>query len=151
MKSIPRVAILALMMLTITTQAEAKPEVSNTHEAISQVAMDYFYGMANGDMELMSKSFDMEYGDIKYPISDPKTQKTVIEHFEFSEFVNVFKDNSNKPWEGKILSIDVVDDRMAMVKFSLKTKKRDYVDYLGMYKRDGNWRIVNKMTINTRK
>jgi len=148
MKKILRTVILPLMMLTMT--AEAQPEMSDTHAEISQVAMDYFNGMANGDMELMAKAFDMDYGDIKYPVTDPETKKTSIRHIHFSEFVNVFKDLRNMPWVGKVLSIEVVDDRMAMVKFSLKTQERDYVDFLGMYKRNGNWRIVNKMTINTK-
>lgn len=146
-----RSAIVPIMVLIMATQAAAEPDMNDTHVAISQVAMDYFNGMANGDMELMVKAFDMEYGDIKYMQPDPETQKTAIRHIHFSEFVNVFKDLSNMPWVGKILSIDVVDDRMAMVKFSLKTQERDYVDYLGLYKRNGNWRIVNKMTIDTRK
>ena len=151
MKNTLRAAILPLAILTMTSHVEAKPEISDTHEAISQVAMDYFNGMANGDLDLMAKAFDMEYGDIKYMIPDENTKKTIIRHIHFSEFVNVFKNLSNMPWTGKILSVDVVDDRMAMVKFSLKTEKRDYVDYLALYKRNGNWRIVNKMTIDTRK
>lgn len=65
--------------------------------------------------------------------------------------MNVFKGNKNKPWLSKILSVDIVDERMALVKLSLKTKNSDYVDYLTMYKRNNKWRIVNKMFIDTRK
>ena len=151
MKNTLRAAILPLVMLTMTAHVKAQPEISDTHEAISQVVKDYFNGMANGDLDLMAKAFDMEYGDIKYMVPDENTKKTTIRDIHFSEFVNVFKNLSNMPWTGKILSLDVVDDRMAMVKFSLKTDKRDYVDYLAMYKRNGNWRIINKMTIDTRK
>lgn len=151
MKTKMWIAMLPLLCAGIVTQVNAEPKTGTTHEAITQVALDYFNGMANGDLELLGKAFDMEYGDVKILDTDPKTQKNSIRVIPFSKFVNAFKGNSNKPWTSNILSIDIVDDRMAIVKLNLITKKSHYVDYLTMYKRDNNWRIVNKMFVDTKK
>ena len=145
------ISALPIVLMVVVLQVHAKPNSGNTHEAIIEAAKSYFYGMANGDLELLGQAFDMEYGDAKILDTDPDTQKQTIRRIPFSKFVNAFKGNSNKPWDLDILSIDIVDDRMALVKLSLKTKKSHYVDYLTMYKRDGKWRIVNKMFVDTKK
>jgi len=51
----------------------------------------------------------------------------------------------------KILSVDIVDDKMAMVKLDFDTPKTHYVDYLVMYKRNNQWRIVNKTFVANKK
>ena len=92
----------------------------------------------------------MEYGDVKILDTAPDTKKKTIRRIPFSKFVIAFKGNTNTPWKSEILSIDIVDNQMELVKLSLKTKKSHYVDYLTMYKRDNKWRIVNKMFVDTK-
>lgn len=151
MKPIIRYVMLPLALIAIMTQVVAKPVSSSTHEVVTKVAIDYFNGMANGDLDLLGEVFDMDYGDVKILDTDPDTQKNSIRRIPFAKFVNAFKGNSNKPWVSDILSVDIVDDRMALVKLSLKTEKSHYVDYLMMYKRDNKWRIVNKVFVDTKK
>lgn len=151
MKALITMVTTGLMLMGIASQAMAQPVSSSTHEAVTQVAINYFNGMANGDLELLGEAFDMDYGDVKILDTDAETQKNSIRRIPFSEFVNAFKGNTAKPWVSEILAVDIVDDRMALVKLSLKTKKSHYVDYLTMYKRDNKWRIVNKMFVDTRK
>ena len=151
MKTVNLIMSLSIVLSVTMAQVNAQPITSNTHELVTKVAKDYFNGMANGDLELLGQAFDMEYGDVKILDTDPKTQIHSIRRIPFSKFVNAFKGNANKPWTSEILSVDIVDDRMALVKLSLKTKKSHYVDYLTMYKRNGNWRIINKMFVDTKK
>jgi len=151
MKTVIQSAMLFLVFIGIMPQANANSISSSTHETVTKIAIDYFNGMANGDLDLLGEVFDMEYGDVKILDTDPDTQKNSIRRIPFSKFVNAFKGNTNKPWISDILSVDIVDDRMALVKLSLKTKKSHYVDYLTMYKRDNKWRIVNKMFVDTKK
>ena len=136
--------------MIVVFQVHAKPSSSNTHEAIIKAAKNYFYGIANGDLEILGQAFDMEYGDVKILDTDPDTKKKTIRRIPFSKFVIAFKGNTNTPWKSEILSIDIVDNQMELVKLSLKTKKSHYVDYLTMYKRDNKWRIVNKMFVDTK-
>jgi hypothetical protein len=50
----------------------------------------------------------------------------------------------NKPFEFKILSIDVVQDQ-AMAKIHCPLFDFNYIDFLGFLKEDGKWKIVTKM------
>lgn len=149
MKTVIQYVMLPLVFMGIVTQVVAKPVSSSTHEIVTKIAIDYFHAVANGDLDLLGEVFDMEYGDVKILDTDPNTQKNSIRRIPFSKFA--FEGNTNKPWISDILSVDIVDDRMALVKLSLKTKKSHYVDYLTMYKRDNKWQIVNKVFVDTKK
>ena len=135
----------------LATQTAAKPSFNSTHQQITQVAENYFHGMANGDLKLLREAFDTEYGDVKIMDTDPETQQNTIRTIPFAKFVKAFEGNNNKPWSLNILSLDVVDDKMALVKLSLTTEKSHYIDYLTMYKRNNQWRIVNKTFVNIKK
>ena len=50
----------------------------------------------------------------------------------------------NKPLDFKILAIDVVQDQ-AMAKIHCPLFDFNYIDFLGLLKEDGQWRIVTKM------
>jgi hypothetical protein len=50
----------------------------------------------------------------------------------------------NKPFEFQILSIDIVQDQ-AMAKIHCPLFDFNYVDFLGLLKEEGQWRIVTKM------
>lgn len=50
----------------------------------------------------------------------------------------------NKPFKFKILSIDVVQDQ-AMAKIHCPLFDFNYIDFLGLLKEEGKWKIVTKM------
>ncbi len=50
----------------------------------------------------------------------------------------------NKPFSFKILAIDVVQDQ-AMAKIHCPLFDFNYIDFLGLLKEEGQWRIVTKM------
>lgn len=47
-------------------------------------------------------------------------------------------------YAGKILAVEVINEQ-AMVKAECPLFEHCYVDFLGLLKEDGRWRIVNKM------
>jgi len=55
----------------------------------------------------------------------------------------------NKPFKFKILAIDVVQDQ-AMAKIFCPLFDFNYVDFLGLLKEEGQWRIVTKMYTDTK-
>ena len=82
---------------------------------------------------------------------DKETGKETIRTLTLREFSGFFKEATKDKWQEKVLSVDIVDDKMAMVKLNFDTPKTHYIDYLVMYKRDNNWRIINKTFVANKK
>jgi hypothetical protein len=153
MSNLVRSALLGTVFLlsTFTTNVNAESVTSKEYQAVIDTALNYFNGAANGDQELLRGAFDVEFGDIKMPRIDKKSGKEVIRTVPLDEFAGYFKAATQDKWQAKILSVDIVDDKMAMVKLDFDTPKTHYIDYLVMYKRNSQWRIVNKTFVATSK
>jgi hypothetical protein len=82
---------------------------------------------------------------------DKETGKETIRTVPLKEFAGYFKKATKDKWVANILSVDIVDGKMAMVKLNFDTPKTHYIDYLVMYKRNNEWRIVNKTFIAKKK
>lgn len=121
------------------------------YKAVVDTAYDYFNGAANGDQSLLSGAFDMDFGHVKMINIDKETGKETIRTVLLKEFAGYFKQATKDTWTAKVLSVDIVDGKMAMVKLDFDTPKNHYIDYLVMYKRNDNWRIINKTFVAKKK
>jgi len=141
--SIPSIlAAVSCLFISLTSNAEAIS--SNEYQAVVDTAYKYFTGAANGDQKLLAQAFDMEFGHIKMIRKENDSEKETIRSLTLKEFATFFKDATKDTWQAKVLSVDIVDNKMAMVKLNFETPKTHYIDYLVMYKRNENWRIVSK-------
>ena len=145
--------IIGIMLLGIgmSSSTKAGPVASEEYQAVIETAYNYFNGAATGDQELLSRAFDLEFGHVKMLILDKETGKESIKTVSLKEFSNYFKKATKDTWEANILSVDIVDNKMAMVKLNFETSKTHYIDYLVMYKRENEWRIINKTFVATKK
>ncbi len=141
----------AIFFLLLSMSAHAEPLTGKEYQAIVETAYNYFNGAAKGDQSLLEKAFDLEFGHVKSINIDKESGKETIRSIPLKEFSGFFTETVKETWKAKILSIDIVDDRMAMVKLDFDTPKMHYIDYLVMYKRDSDWRIVNKTFISKKK
>jgi len=145
MRSIKIISTTTLLLLSlVSTSNQAKPVTGTQYQAVVETAYNYFNGAAKGDQQLLAKAFDLEFGHVKMINIDKETGKESIRTLTLKEFSAFFKQATKDKWQAKILSVDIVDDQMAMVKLNFETPKTQYIDYLVMYKRDDNWRIINK-------
>jgi hypothetical protein len=140
-----------LVLSLISTSNQAKSVTGTQYQAVVDTAYNYFNGIANADQQLLAKAFDLEFGHVKMINIDKETAKETIRTLTLQEFSGFFKQATKDTWQAKILSVDIVDDKMAMVKLNFETPKTHYIDYLVMYKRDNNWRIINKTFVANKK
>ncbi len=143
MDKLTKILLLVLSLSALSTSAHAKSVTSNEYQAVVKTAYDYFNGGASGDQKLMLSAFDSEFGDVKMIKVDKETGKEVIRTIPLKKFASFFK-GTNDTWHADVISVDIVDNKMAMVKLNFETPKTHYIDYLVMYKRNDKWRIVNK-------
>lgn len=133
-----------LVSLVFTATSYGKAVVSDEYKAVIDTAYSYFNGAAEGDQALLTSAFDTDFGHVKMIRKDKETGKQTIRSIPLGEFAKVFKKATKDTWEAKVLSVDIVEDTMAMVKLNFETPKTRYIDYLVMYKRNGQWKIINK-------
>ncbi len=143
--------IFAVCTLLSSIFSQAKSVTSNEYKAVVDTAFNYFNGAANGDQQLLSKAFDLDFGHMKMITVDKNTGKETIRTVPLNEFSGYFKKATQDTWVANILSVDIVDNKMAMVKLDFDTPKTHYIDYLVMYKRENQWRIINKTFIANKK
>jgi len=143
--------IVVTFSLLFATTAQAASKTSNEYEAVVNTAYNYFNGAAKGDQALLTKAFDTEFGHIKMIRVDKETKKETIRSVSLKEFAGYFKKATKDTWEANVLSVDIVDNKMAMVKLDFHTPKTHYIDYLVMYKRQGEWKIINKTFVSRAK
>jgi len=141
----------ALFTLFLSPLTHAESVTSDEYKAVVETAYNYFNGAANGDQKLLAKAFDLEFGHVKMITVNKETGKETIRTVPLKEFSSYFKKATKDKWVANILSVDIVDDKMAMVKLDFNTPKTHYIDYLVMYKRESEWRIINKTFIAKKK
>lgn len=143
--------ILAVFTFFLSTPGNAESISGKEYQAVVQTAYNYFNGAANGDQKLLAKAFDLEFGHVKMISVNKDTGKETIKSVSLKEFSGYFKKATKDTWVANILSVDIVDEKMAMVKLDFDTPKTHYIDYLVMYKRENEWRIINKTFIAKKK
>jgi len=142
---------IAALCLLPSSMVLAESVTSNEYQAVVTTAYNYVNGLANADQKMLANSLDLEFGDVKMLKKNPETQKETIRTVSLMEYVGFFKEATKDTWQAKVISVDIVDEKMAMVKLDFETPKTYYTDYLVMYKRDKNWRIINKTFIAKKK
>lgn len=146
MKNKIHILSLFFVLFSVTTfsqtNTEAKKNVTKTIE-------NYFYGYINRDASLLFQAFDLENGTMKVP----KKENGVTVGFRNRYFKEVVPKWGNRKKLPKaqldnckldILSLEVIDDQMAIAKISMKVDTVIYIDLLSVQKIDGDWKITNK-------
>ncbi len=148
-----RLVSIAMAAVTLITSTFSHSEsiTGKEYQAVVETAYNYFNGAANSDQTLLSKAFDQEFGDVKMLVVDKDSGTEKIRTVPLKEFSGYFKTATKDTWEANVLSVDIVDDKMAMVKLDFYTPKTHYIDYLVMYKRQNEWRIINKTFVAKQK
>ena len=118
--------------------------MSDTKQALSDfdnitaIMQGYFDGLHQGDVEKLRSIFHVDTW-LKAP-----GKRRSLEQWLTDVAHRPIPTEQGKPFEFKILSIDVVQDQ-AMVKIQCPLFDFNYIDFLGLLKEQDQWLIVNKM------
>ncbi len=121
--------------------------MSDAERDVRERAADYFLGGQDADQDRLARAFDLDNGHMKYvAANDDGTEELRV--VTLAEFRARNTTPSTVDRTGRILSLDIVDDKMAWVKFQIVYPDGgQFIDYLLMYKTNGDWSIVNKMFV----
>jgi len=110
--------------------------------AISNTLENYYKGIYEGDINLLSGTFytyTLLFGDVK---GQPYL-KTLEQYLDGVKNRQSPKD-SGSPFKGETISIDIINS-IAVAKVNIKMYDFNYFELLSFHKIDGKWLIVNKM------
>ena len=120
---------------------------NNNDKEIRDVIELYFKGAATSEAHYFEKAFDVPNAHMKYVWKDESGKESV----KIVPIADAIKGWTSRPPEkswGKILSVDLVDDKMAVAKIEMLYRGTIYVDLLSLYKIGEEWKIVNKVFVN---
>jgi len=129
-------AMLIAAALAVSGAASAADDMA----AIRATVFDYFEGINEKDRERLERAFD-EGAYLKSVTDDGTVRAEPI-----ADAIARWMKAEARSRSGAILSVDVVDGRVARVVFDFDG---DYVDFLTLFKLDGEWKIIDKAFIRT--
>lgn len=116
---------------------------------ITTTITNYFDGYIYRDIKKLNLAFDTEQGTMKVPVIED--EKIIgFKNRYFKELVVKWgnrKKMSKKELNNcalKILNIDIVDEKIASAKISMKVDTVTYIDILSLNKVKSDWKITNK-------
>jgi len=131
------------VVLVATADEPAAQKRSADEQAVGGVVDKYFRGVTNADRALLEEAWHVSGAQMEFVKSlgqpEPKFEAVPID--VAMEWWTQVKAKSSS---GKILSIDIVEGEMAIVKFDFHFEHMHYVDYLTLLKLKEGWRLVNK-------
>jgi len=117
---------------------KSMPTETSDFSRISAILQNYFDGLHHGDVDKLTAQFHPDAW-----LKAPGTRRS-LNQWLTDVSSRPAPAALNKPYAFEILSIDVVKDQ-AMAKIKCPLFEFNYVDFLGLLKEQGQWRIVTKM------
>ena len=124
--------------MTVQTTRNPVASYQSDYEDIIGLLNDYFDGLFEGDVEKLRSIFH----DDAY-LKANNYRKTRDEWLEAVATRPVPRDEGMK-YNFNIQSLEIIGDQ-AMAKVDAPLLAAHFIDFLGLLKEDGQWKIVNKM------
>lgn len=112
-------------------------------ESIIHIVQDYFDGLHHGDLSKLRAIFHPD-AFLKAPNS-----RRSLGQWLAAVANRPIPSEQGRHYGFKLLSIEVIKDQ-AMVKLECPLFEHVYIDFLGLLKEEGDWKIVNKMYTDLR-
>lgn len=139
--------IVALALVVAGTGAALADDRKGNKEdktAIRAAVFDYFHGQGEASAERLFRAFDAENSTMVGVVRGENGAESVRSWKNMTDVLNNWASNENPPGgdrDGEIISMNMVDDRLAVVLF--RSADRFY-DALTLGKVDGQWKIIAK-------
>ncbi len=112
--------------------------------AIKTAVFDYFHGQGEASAERLFRAFEAEHATMVGVTKGDNGSESVRSWKDMTSVLNNWAANENPPGgdrDGEIISMNMVDDRLAVVLF--RSADRFY-DALTLGKVNGEWKIIAK-------
>ena len=115
--------------------------------AIRKTVDAYYQGVISADRKLLERAWDVPSGHMKHIRQGKNADAVTVT--PISTAIGWWTRVRPKQSSSEVLSADVVDGKMASVKFRFVFDKWDYTEFLTLLKLTGQWKIVDKTYVRT--
>lgn len=137
-----KLALFVLSTVLISAGAPASAQADPEAAAIRATALDYIEGFYTGDATRMERALHPELAK-RIVTTDPKTSKSTLGQMSAMTLVQRTRDGIGKKIpENRREKVVTILDRFQETAV-VKIVASDWIDYLGMAKFDGQWKIIN--------
>ncbi len=136
--------LLIILVLAGLAPFAAVAEEHDHKKAIKAAVFDYFHGQGEASAERLNRAFAADKATMVGVTRDESGNESIRAWKDMSEVLANWSANENPPGterEGEIISMDIVDDRIAVVMF--RSSDRFY-DALTLVYFGGEWKIIQK-------
>lgn len=147
MRAIAMIILCLGVGLSAVAGHEEKGEAKADKAAIKATIMDYFHGQGTADRDRLRAAFKEDIATMTGMYRDDAGAVKFYRSTQMGETLDRWAANDNPPGadrEGEILSLEVVDGRIATVIFRYTDR---FYDAFSLFKIDGEWKIVAKTFI----
>ena len=122
----------------------------STLQQIETTIQNYYDGYIYRDINKLNLAFDTENGTMKVPIKE-NDKVTGYKNAFFKDLMPIWGNRKKLTTEVlnnctlTVLNIDVIDNKIASAKISMKVDTITYIDILSLQVIDNTWKITNKI------
>jgi len=139
-------SILIIMSMTFFS-LNAQAEKATDKVAIEVAVNDYFQGQGEASQTRLFRAFAADHATMVGVVKDDNGKEIIKSWKDMSSVLNKWASNK-KPVggnrDGEIISMNIVDDRLAVVLFRSTTR---FYDALTLAKLNNEWKIIGKSYI----
>jgi hypothetical protein len=134
--------VLLVISITLSSAYVVHAQTSDDDAAIREVVDTYVTGWRAGDVEKLKSIFELDHGYIIWHQGDDGDP--IINSRTFAKLMENRRPNPTYGQPYEILSIDVIDGRLATAKFAVQRKQGYYIDLFTLINAKGFWKVVTK-------
>lgn len=139
-------AAVAAVFVGLASLAHALQQ-SEEEKAVRAVVENYLKGVEKQDVPTLERAFDTPNAHIKF-VRRGQDGKESLQVAPIAEAFGWWTKPPARPCVGRVLAIDILEGKLAMVKYEFRWGERLFLDYLSLYRINGEWKIVNKVFVD---
>jgi len=131
---------MSMTFFSLTTQAETATD----KVAIEAAVNDYFQGQGEASETRLFRAFAADHATMVGVVKDDDGKEFIKSWKDMNSVLNKWAANKNPVGgdrDGEIISMNIVDDRLAVVLFRSTTR---FYDALTLAKLNNEWKIIGK-------
>ena len=137
------IGLVGLLIVGAVDAASAKDE----EKEIRGVVENHIKGVVTADTALLKEAWDLPNAHLKF-IQKNSDGREEIRVEKMEDAVKRWTKTKAANAKGKIISVQVAGDRMAVVEIEFVWNKENLSEYLTLFKVNGTWKIVNKTYVD---
>jgi len=119
---------------------------SEDEKGIRRALDNYLHGACTQGVEKLNDAWDVPHAHMKFVVKDRDGKERTSVRF-IEDMIQNWTSKEAKSYSGEVMDMDIVEGQIASVKYKFVWEETTFIDYLTLFKLNGEWKIVNKVFV----